>query len=75
MVQQRHYPGICLNELRKTMKTCQDSRYPDRYLNQASPDYKFTVLSLHLNDWLDNTNNINMYHTLRGNKLDKNCLG
>jgi hypothetical protein len=36
----RHYPGICLEGLRKTTETLtEDSRFPDRDLYPGSPEY------------------------------------
>jgi hypothetical protein len=36
----RYYPGIRPGRLRKTTKTYQDSRSPDRYLNPKLPNTK-----------------------------------
>jgi hypothetical protein len=42
-----YYTGICLEELRKTMKKHgQDSRCPGRDSNQASPKYESRALRL-----------------------------
>jgi hypothetical protein len=42
----RYYPGICLERLKKTMKTLsQDSRSPGRDLNPEPPEYEARVLT------------------------------
>jgi hypothetical protein len=42
----RYYPGICLEELRKTMKDLsQDSRSPGRDLKPGTPEYEAGVLT------------------------------
>jgi hypothetical protein len=45
-VSKRHYPGICLDGLRKTTNDfCQDTQSPGRDLNPGSPECEAGVLT------------------------------